>query len=227
MRSLSSAAALLVALVVVAGLSYARPAHAQFRNQGVYLPVGGYLMLGTWDRVLHGGNPANQNLAVKGGAPDPGWNLTDEPQLGAGYFHAAGYDLWWDFSASIGAWTTVIDVGDKNTPVITVLTSAGARYDFLEERVRPFVALHLDYLQLLAFPSAGLTAPIPGNGFLGNDPFFIGVRPSGGVEWIFGDEMGVLLEAGPTGFLVPDPNRGLGGLFLPAAVVRAGLTIYF
>ena len=224
-----TAAAIAATLALACIASYSAPAHAQFRNQGAYLPVGGYLMLGTWDRVIHGGRAADQNLAVKGGLPEAGWNLTDEPQIGAGYFHALGYDLWWDFAACIGAWTTVIDTStsNQNTPVITVLTSLGMRYNFLEERVRPFAAAHLDYLQVLSFPGEGELTPVPGNGFLGNSPFFIGVRPSLGVEWIFGDEIGALVEAGPSGFIVPDKNRGLGGLFLPAAVFRAGITVYF
>ncbi len=220
--------ALVAVAVAAAAVAFgAAPAHAQFRNQGVFLPAGGYFMLGTWDRILHGGSPAAQNLQIPDAAPQSGWNLNDEPQIGAGYFHAIGYDLWWDFTACIGFWNTVIDLGATNTPVITVLSSGGLRYNFLEERVRPFVAVHLDYLQVIAFPDAGATAPVPGNGFLGNTPFFIGVRPAGGVEWIFGDEIGAMIEAGPDLFLVPDKDRGLGGLFLPAAVVRGAVTIYF
>ena len=213
------------ALVVVAVA--AAPAHAQFRNQGITLPEIGYLSLGTFDLLLNQGHPANQHLDVRNGAPDPGWNLFDEPEVGVAYYHALGYDLWGEVQVLLGAWTTVIDTGTKNTPVITVMTSPGVRYNFLEERVRPFVSVHLDYLQLFALANTGSVAPVPGNGFLGNNPFFIGVRPAGGVEWIFGDEQGLIFELGATAFLVPDKNRGEGGLFLPAGVARVGYQIFF
>ena len=211
-------------VIVVVGLA-APAAHAQFRNQGVDFHLG-WIGLGTWDRVLHGGSPARQNIGV--GAPEAGWNLTDEPTLGAGYFHAIGYQAWWDFQVGLGAFTTVIDDGDKLSPVITLNTSLGIRYNFLEERFRPFIAGHIHYLQLLAFPSvAKAIAPVPGNGFLGNDPLFFGLSPSGGVEWVFGDEQSLSLEVGIQGYLVPDADRGLGGLFLPSSTARVAYLIYF
>jgi hypothetical protein len=215
----------LAVFVVVGALSF--PAQAQFRNQGIQAPNVGWLGLGTWDRVLHGGKPAEQNLDVLGGKPDPGWNMWDQPTLGAGYFFAVGYDLWVDNQVAIGAMTTILDQSDQATPVITLAVSSGLRYNFLAERVRPFVSMHVQYLQLLAFPGADLVAPIPGNEFLGNTPFFVGLRPGGGIEWIFGEEQSIQAELGVIGFLVPDKNRGAGGLFLPGSVARLSYNIYF
>lgn len=220
---------LLLAAVFVSSVALsAAPARAQFRNQGIQAPNVGWLGLGsTWDTIMHGGSAAEQNLNVPGAKPEFGWNLIDQPTIGAGYFFAIGYDLWVDNQVAIGAMTTVIDDQDARTPVITLAASSGIRYNFLSERVRPFIGAHIQYLQLLAFPAAGATAPIPGNSFLGNTPFFIGLRPSGGVEWIFGDEMSVMAELGIIGFLVPDADRGAGGLFLPSSLARLSYNIYF
>ena len=225
MRSFAAAAAV-VAVVVAVG--FAEPAHAQFRNQGIQAPSLGWLGLGsTWDRLINGGR-----LPSEGDGPnaaiDPGWNLTDEPTVGAGYFFAIGYQLWVDNEVALGAWTTVID--SPQSPVITLSVSSGLRYNFLEERVRPWVGASIQYLQLIAFPSSGAAAPIPGNNFLGNTPFFIGLRPDAGVEWVFGDEQSLNLEVGIIGFLVPDPRRGApkgSGLFLPASMARVMYNIYF
>jgi hypothetical protein len=214
------------ALVVVVTCALATPAQAQFRNQGFQLPNVGWLGLGTWDRVLHGGQVAEQKLDTVGGQPEAGWNLWDQPTVGMGHFFAIGYDLWVESQAAIGVSTTVLDLQAKGTPVLTLAASGGLRYNFLSERVRPFVGFHLQYLQLILFASEA-TTPVPGNGFFGNFPFFIGARPSGGVEWIFGDEMSVMGEVGVIGFLVPDQNRGLGGLVLPASIVRLSYNVYF
>lgn len=219
-RSLAAALPAIALAVSLGAALGSTPARAQFRNQGVQASLG-WLGLGTWDRVIHEGKAARQT------PPEEGWNLTDQPTLGAGYFFAVGYDLWVDSQVVLGAWTTVLDNSDTNTPVITLAASTGLRYNFLSERIRPFFSAHIQYLQLIAFPPAGATASIPGNGFLGNTPFFIGVRPGGGVEWVFGDEVSVTAELSMVGFLVPDADRGLGGLFLPASTGRVYFNVYF
>ena len=214
-------ASAVVALAFVAFMGFSERADAQFfRNQGIGFSLG-YLGLGTgWDRVLNEGRAAT--------ADDAGWNIHDQPTIGAGYFRAIGYQLWFDGSAVIGASTTIIsnEVG-RGQPVITLAISTGIRYVFLEERVRPYVGANIQYLQLIALAGSGVTAEIPGNGFLGNTPFFIGLRPCGGVEFVFGDEQSVQLDVGLVGFLVPDQTRGVGSLFLPATVARASYNIYF
>jgi hypothetical protein len=198
----------------------ATPAGAQyFRNQGVQLPNVGYLGLGTWDYAINGGGPAGSN--------NPGWNIWDQPTLGAGYFRALGYQLWFDGQAAIGASTTVLSTSDRGEPVLTLSLSTGIRYMFLEERIRPYLGAHIHYLQLIALTGTDAIANIPGNNFLGNTPFFVGLRPCGGIEWVFGDELSLQLEAGLIGFLVPDAKRGIGSLFLPATVGRLSFNIYF
>jgi len=187
----------------------------------------GWVGLGTWDRIIHGGRVAEQNLTVVNGAPENGWNLYDQPTFGVSGFKSIGYQLWASGEASIGVGTTVLDLNDKSTPVLTVHGGAGLRYNFLEERHRPYVAMHVHYLQFVALAAPDVIAPVAGNSFLGNTPFFIGLRPGVGYEWVFGDEQSLQVELDVAGFLVPDANRGMGGLFLPASFARLGYNIYF
>ena len=63
-----------VTVALLVGVAWAEPAAAQFRNNGIQVNVG-WVGLGTWDRIIHGGRVAEQNLTVVGGAPEPGWNL--------------------------------------------------------------------------------------------------------------------------------------------------------
>ncbi|HEY4220728.1 MAG TPA: hypothetical protein VGO62_05280, partial [Myxococcota bacterium] len=125
--------------------------------------------------------------------------------------------------AAVGVWTTVIDSTATPSAALTLAVSTGFRYNFLEERVRPFVAMHLQYLWLI-----GTTTPFeaPGNGFLGGTNMFIGLRPGGGIEWIFGDEQSLKAELDLVGYVVPDP-RGIGSLFLPSSIARLSYLIYF
>jgi len=206
-------------LVVLAALCASSRAEAQyFRNQGLQLPNAGWLGLSTWDHLLNGGHAATD-------IDDDGWNIWDQPTLGAGYFFAIGYNLWLDSQAAIGASTTTVSSSAAAEPVLTLAISSGLRYNFMEERHRPYVAAHIQYLQLIALTNG--TAEIPGNEFLGNTPFFIGFRPGVGYEYIFGDEMSVQAELGIIGFVVPDGQRGIGSLFLPASVARVSYNIYF
>src|SRR5688572_29509190 len=122
-------------LAMVAVFAWAEPAAAQFRNNGVQ-PTVGYLGLGSiWDRAINGGRIAEQN-ADQGSdaAVDEGWNMTDQPTVGVAYFRAIGYQLWWDNSFVVGVGTTILDVDDEPTPLITTSLSTGLRYNFLEER---------------------------------------------------------------------------------------------
>lgn len=212
--------------LVVAAATWAEPAHAQFRNNGVQAQLG-YLGLGSvWDRVLNGGRIAEQNIDQgTDAAVDEGWNMTDQPTLGVAYYRAIGYQLWWDNQVVVGVGTTIIDVDDEPTPVVTTSISSGLRYNFLEERHRPYVTASLHYLQMFGL---GATAPpIPANVNFGNTPFFIGMRPGVGYEWVFGDEQSVQAELTLAGFLVFDEKRGIANLFLPATVARFGYNIYF
>jgi hypothetical protein len=205
-------------LIVVGVMATAMPAHAQFRNQGIQLPNIGWLGLGsTWDGAVNGG-----------AGHDKGWNIYDQPTIGASYFFAIGYDLWVDNEVALGFSTLILDEGSgNNTPAITVAASTGIRYNLLSERLRPFIGAHIQYLQLVGFPAADVKLDIPFNTVLQNAPFFVGLRPDAGIEWIFGDEMSVMLEVGVMGFLAFDRLRSLGGLFLPASMARVSYMIYF
>jgi hypothetical protein len=204
----------------------AAPARAQFRNQGIELPNVGWLGLSTFDAAIHGGPIAG----------DVGWNIWDQPTIGLGWFFAIGYDLWLENTAALGASTTVLgrQANAPGDPVLTIAASTGLRYNFMSERLRPYVAMHVQYLQLLTVAGEGVTVDIPQNFFL-NAPFFIGLRPGAGVEWIFGDEVSLKAELGVIGFLAPtnpDAPReltqySLGNLFLPAAIGRLTFNVYF
>ena len=113
-------------LVVVAALCASGAAHAQyFRNQGIQLPNAGWLGLSTWDYLINGGQAATD-------VEDDGWNIWDQPTLGAGYFFAVGYNMWIDSQASIGASTTTVSASAAAEPVLTLAISSGLRYNFLD-----------------------------------------------------------------------------------------------
>jgi hypothetical protein len=201
----------LTCFVVVVALGAAAPAAAQFRNNGVQLPNVGYMGLGsTFD-------PAYDAIT---GDPSP-WNTSDHATIGAGIFTALGYDLWFDNQAAIGMGLE-IEVGNGRTdraPVFSLSISSGLRYNFMNERIRPFVSTHVHYLQLIN-PGG---ATLPQNFFLEGQPFWVGLRGGGGIEWIFGDEMSVQIEAGLLGLFAPSSD----GYFLPASTVRLAYQVYF
>jgi hypothetical protein len=71
--------------------------------------------------------------------------------------------------------------------------------------------------------------PIPVNTFLGNAPFWVGARGGGGVEWVFADELSLLLELNVGAFVGandPPPN-GSRTFVLPASTGRLGILVYF
>ena len=201
-------------LLVVLGLACAAPAQAQyFRNHGIQAPNIGWMGLGsTWDTVT------GQRM----------WNIHDQVTIGSGFFTALGYQFWFDNQASLGA-SSVIISNETFEPIFSLNISSGLRYNFLEERLRPFVSAHIHYLQII---SVTPNPPIPVNAFLGNSPFWVGLRAGGGVEWFFADEMAVQVELAMLGLAgansgPPASVDGRGTLVLPATVGRLSYNIYF
>ncbi|MBM4280205.1 MAG: hypothetical protein FJ137_05420 [Deltaproteobacteria bacterium] len=200
---------LLVALVAACSST---PAQAQFfRNQGLAFAAGWQGLGSTWDGALQ------TKL----------WNIHDQPTVGAGYFVAVGYNLWFETSATLGAGFVRITEQDDGEAIFSFnLSPAGIRHNFLEERFRPFVAAHLDYLQMI--PTTP-TPDIPRNTFLSNAPFWVGLRAGGGFEYVFGDEMSVLLETNIAGYVGANspPRNGPGTFALPASTARLAWLVYF
>jgi hypothetical protein len=156
------------------------------------------------------------------------WNVSDQVTVGAGYYTAIGYQLWFDVvQAEIGMGAEGIVARDR-LPMFSFSGTSGIRYFFLEERVRPYVGAHIQYLQLIPV-AAG--SNVPNNAFTGNAPFWVGLRVGGGVEWYFQDEMSLVAGlhlAGFTGLNTPPPVGGSAQTFvLPQASGGLNLNIYF
>jgi hypothetical protein len=198
----------LVALVVTCSSA---PAQAQFfRNQGVAFSAGWLGLGSTWDAV----------------AGAPLWNIHDNVTGGAGYFSALGYNLWFDSLVQLGVGMVRISNQQNGEPIFSLGVSPGIRYNFLEERFRPFVSAHIHYLQIIPVTAA---PPIPVNTFFGNAPFWVGARAGFGAEYIFVDEQSVLLELNMAGFVGANapPLNGPTTFVLPASSARLAYLVYF
>ncbi len=193
----------------------AAPAQAQFfRNNGISVLVGWKGLGSTWD----------------GATGEKIWNMSDQGTIGMGYFTALGYNLFFDvLHAEIGMGAERLVRNRQAGPIFSFSASTGLRYNFLEERVRPFVSGHLQYLQIIPVTP---NPEIPTNALTGNAPFWLGARVGGGCEFFIMDEVSLLAHAGLTAFtgLNSPPegaSPGITNFLLPQA--NAGLTahIYF
>lgn len=194
---------LVVAVVVFA----CAPASAQyFRNSAFSVKAGWFGLGSTFD------NLTQQTI----------WNMTDQVAVGAGANFAIGYNLWLDSAAIIGGGALVIP--DPQETLFTLAIDTGLRYNFMEERVRPFIAGHVSYLQVVT-PSA----QIPQNAFLEGAPFWVGARLGGGVELFLLDDQSLMLEATLNGYVGANdpPLNGPRTYVLPALQALASYQIYF
>ncbi len=196
----------LVSCLFLAVTLGADDAKAQFRNNGMKVPSIGWLSLGDtsdWANELAGG-PRNV------------WGATDQGTLGVGYFRAIGYNLWFDVDTVLGFGGALTETAPKT--LVSMLVSLGLRYNFLDEKHRPFVAGYIQYLQF--FNTAGTA--VAGNDQLGGNPLWVGLRPTLGYEWFFLEEMSFQGEAAPIVFVGLDA-------FAPkfSAVVRLSYNVYF
>ena len=150
-------------------------AHAQFRNNGIYLPSLGWMGFGTSTNAINTAN--NQE-----------WETTDHWTLGAGYFTAIGYQLWWDNQTYIGFGQPLLLGVDKT--LVSLSVSSGLRYNFLRHKHRPFVSGNFHYLQFMNIEGTA----IKGNPNLNNTAMWIGLRPGGGYEYFVAPEMSLMGE---------------------------------
>ena len=200
----SGSVSLVVAcLVVAATFLGAAPASAQFRNNGLQLPNVGWTSMGTTSDFI------NRSYGVP-------WGATDQITLGVGYFRAMGYNLWWDNQTALGFGGSV-NKGLYAKTVVSLNVSTGLRYNFLDEKHRPFVAGHIHYVQL--FNTEG--SEVQGNAALGGAPLWVGGRVGGGYEWFFAEEMSVQGELdGVVFFNLDHPPK-------VSAVARFSYNVYF
>ncbi len=206
---------LLAPLVVAVGLLAASPAAAQFRNMGAQINVGWLALGDSTDWINSSTSFINP------------WNIHDHVTIGAGYYFFVGYNLRFDSQLVVGGGTDVY--GARPTPIFDVQASQGIRYLFFNERHRPFVSAHIQYLNLFvggdrnSINGGSPTERLPGNDFLLGQPIWVGARVGGGYEWIFLEEQGVEIEAGLTGLV----GFFKGDFIRPSAVCRVGWNIYF
>ncbi len=200
-------ARLLGIAVVVACAAPAAPAGAQFFRNNAFTGAVGWQGMGTFDAIV------GEKL----------WNINDQGTIGAGYTTALGYDFWYDLDVSIGLST--VRISDQPLePIVTLgVFPAGARYNFLDERFRPFLSASGGTLVVLT-PSVN----IPVNALFGT-PFWAGVRLGGGAEYFFADDQAIMLDAQAVIFVGANspPPGGIASVILPATSVRLVYHIYF
>lgn len=208
-RARASVVVSVVAFVVVVMAGWSAPAQAQFfRNNAFTVAVGWQGMGSTFDAI----------------AGDQLWNINDQVTLGGGYTTAIGYDFWYDLDVSIGLSTVRISDQDFEPIIALNVFPGGIRYNFLDERFRPFLSGSVGTMVIVT-PSAN----IPSNDLFGGTPFWAGARAGGGAEYFFADDQSLLLDAQAVAFFGANrpPPGGLGSIILPATSVRLVYHIYF
>lgn len=154
-------------------------------------------------------NAINKPLATE-------WQTSDQITLGVGYFRAMGYQLFWDNQTVVGFGGTQ-NLGTAAKTVVSLNVSTGLRYNFLDERHRPFVSGHFHYLQIMNTEGTG----VQGNPALGGALFWVGARIGGGYEWFFAEEMSVMGELNGIVFANLDQNPKF------SSVARLSWNVYF
>jgi hypothetical protein len=223
-------------LIISAGMA-STSAHAQYRNNAVQLPSVGYMAMWTADQPI---KLLLTNLNV-GNDTDWQWNSSDHITLGTGYSRALGYNLWYEVQAAVGFGAATYPPSGVNFPqvhpLVSLSTSTGLRYNFMDEDYRPFVAGHINYLWLYNTQGpSGESLGIQTNELLGGQSMWVGIRTGAGFEWffmaslrgwgmdipLFYDEMSAQLEADTLFFVSLSQNP-----INPSGTVRLSYNIYF
>lgn len=197
-RPLALLPALIVATLV---FGVAAPAAAQFRNNSFQFELGGMGYGTTMDVLLR---PIGAQ-----------WVITDQITLSAGGMRMISDNIWYDGDATVGVGQGIAN-GAGFAGVFSASTSQGIRYNFLDEKHRPFVAGHLVINSL--FAPFELAAPPPVNTILGQS-LWIGARLGGGYEYYFMDEISVQGEVNAVAFVDIPPKLSWTS--------RLGINIYF
>lgn len=188
-------------LVAAFVFSVALPAAAQFRNNSFQFEIGAMGFGTTSDFVLR-----------EVGAE---WTISDQLTISAGGMRWIAGNLWYDGDATVGVGQGIA-TGAGFAGVFSASTSQGLRYNFLDEKHRPFVAAHLVVNSLFA-PFA-LAAPPPANTILGQS-LWIGGRVGGGYEYYIWDEVSIQGEFNVIGYVDIPPKSSW--------TARFGANIYF
>lgn len=182
-------------VVLLSVLTLGTSGQAQhFLNYAVRVPTVGYMGL---DSSLGAINKAS-------------WDSTDAMMVGIGLTGYTDNNFWWVTDLTLGFGKESEPAA--NTPARAVISSSwsvGMRYNFWQQRVRPFAATYLEVLRL-ANTQAGWASL-----------FSFGLRPALGVEWFFGGDVSMQAEVSYGAFLNVDlPFRQL-------VMAQLGLNIYF
>lgn len=184
-------------------LCWSGTASAQsFRNNNLQFSAG-WMALGTTTDAL------NQSFGLP-------WNATDQGTIGVGYMNAIGYNMWWVNDVNLG-FGGALNLGAFAKTVVTTNVATGLRYNFLDEKIRPFVAGYFHYIQFFNTEGTG----VQGNIALGGVPLWVGIRLGAGCEWVFAPEMAVQFEAAPIVFFNLDQPPKLSG------VLKLAYNVYF
>jgi hypothetical protein len=183
----------LSALLVIGTLMFAASASAQYRNNALEV-TSGWAFMGSLD-------PINESYASLNA-----WGVTDQFVIGAGIKSAIGYSAFFESEASLG-FGGGINVGAVAKTVVGLYLSAGGRYNFLDEKFRPFVAGHIQYLQF--FNTEG--TEVRGNAALGGAALWVGLRPVVGAEYFFMEENSLQVDLSPTVYVNLDQAPKFGG----------------
>jgi len=193
---------LLLASLIVAALTLAPEARAQFRNNGIFLPQVGYMTL------------ENLNFGEQYGS-------TDAVFLGVGGLNSIGYNFWVSYRLWLAFSFPTGDTEPNAPGVLTALhVMPGIRYNFLDEQVRPYAELGFDTMWFLYTENTNVV----GNPALGGAAVYGGPRLAGGIEFYVMEEMSLLLEVATHLHLSIGTNTlfwapGLSGL--------VGYTVYY
>ena len=150
-------------------------AHAQFRNNGIYLPSLGWMGLEPAPMLSIRPTIKNGRLLTIGR-----WVLVILPRLVISFGGTIRPTLVLGNPLLLGV--------DKT--LVSLSVSSGLRYNFLRHKHRPFVSGNFHYLQFMNIEGTA----IKGNPNLNNTAMWIGLRPGGGYEYFVAPEMSLMGE---------------------------------
>ena len=122
------------------------------------------------------------------------WGMTDQILIGSGYARdVMELKLWWVGETAVGFGYVEYPGAPPSRIAVTFEAGTGLRYNFWTERWRPFTSLMLEVMSIF-----NTKKPVPFPYFFNyvSVPTFVALRPSLGLEWIFGEDMGIEIEAG-------------------------------
>ena len=144
-----------------------------FGNHALELPALGWMGFDTTAKFGANGNP---------------WPMTDQGNVGINYRYAIlDYKLWLLLQSGIGfGYANTDNAANQHQIVVTYIGSSGLRYNFMEEWLRPFIQVQMEYLRLFNTPTNAQGSSLNWLGFVCGP----------GLEWIFAPDMGIQIDTG-------------------------------